>query len=103
MRGVVVRDKGAKTITVETTRRFQHPVYGKMVRKSQRIAAHDELNQAHVGDTVEIIECRPMSRTKRWRLLRVLVVNPDAAVAAPAAAETPATETPATPTPGAES
>jgi small subunit ribosomal protein S17 len=69
---VVTRDKAAKTITVEVVRQFRHPKYGKIVRKKSRIHAHDEADAAHIGDTVEIVECRPMSRTKRWRLERVL-------------------------------
>ena len=72
IRGVVTRDKAAKTITVEVVRQFRHPKYGKIVRKKSRIHAHDEADVAHIGDTVEIVECRPMSRTKRWRLERVL-------------------------------
>ena len=79
LRGLVVRDKGDKTITVEVVRRFRHSRYGKMVRRHSRIAAHDEANDARIGDMVEIISCRPMSRTKRYRVLRVVersVVQP---------------------------
>jgi small subunit ribosomal protein S17 len=72
LRGVVLSDRAAKTITVEVTRSFRHPKYGKMVRMKRRFHAHDESRQAHVGDTVEIVECRPLSRTKRWRLVRVV-------------------------------
>lgn len=93
MRGVVVRDKADKTITVQVNWQFRHPIYGKMVRKSTRVAAHDETNAAHAGDTVEIAECRPMSKTKRWRLLKVLAANPEQAVTSadtPHAEETPA-------------
>lgn len=72
MRGIVVSDKTAKTVTVQVERRFRHPRYHKMVRQNSRIAAHDEKGDARVGDTVEIMECRPMSRTKHWRLVRVL-------------------------------
>ena len=70
--GVVVSDKADKTIVVrvDTTRR--HRRYGKIMRTSTRIHAHDERNDAGAGDTVRVIECRPMSRTKRWRLLDVL-------------------------------
>ena len=74
-------------------RRFRHPKYGKMVRRNTRIVAHDEANEARLGDVVEIVECRPMSKTKRWRLLRVLAANPEQAVTsadAPHAEETPA-------------
>jgi len=67
LQGVVVRDKAARTITVQVTRRFRHPRYGKMVRRNTRIAVHDETDEARVGDRVEIVSCRPMSRMKRWR------------------------------------
>jgi len=93
LRGTVVGDRAAKTITVEVVRHFRHPKYGKMVRQNRTLHVHDETNEAHIGDTVEITECRPMSRTKRWRLERVVERNPDqtAAVAAPPPAEgTPA-------------
>ena len=73
LRGIVVSDKAAKTITVELTRRFQHRKYGKFVQKKTRVHAHDESRAAHVGDTVDIIECRPMSRLKRWRLVEVVL------------------------------
>jgi len=72
LRGVVVRDKAAKTITVEVTRQFRHPRYGKIVRRHTRIAAHDPAEEAHVGDLVEIVASRPFSKTKRFRLFRVL-------------------------------
>jgi small subunit ribosomal protein S17 len=87
LRGVVVSEATAKTITVRRSQRIPHPKYGKMVRRDEKIHVHDETEQAHVGDTVEIIECRPMSRTKRWRLLRVLQRSPEAAVGEPATAE----------------
>jgi len=77
LRGVVVHDKAASTITVQVTRRFRHPRYGKMVRRNTRIAAHDEANTARVGDTVEIESCRPLSRTKRWRLVGVIDRGPE--------------------------
>jgi len=93
IRGVVVGDKGAKTITVEVVRRFRHPKYGKMVNKKRGIHAHDEADEARIGDTVEVVECRPMSRTKRFRLVRVLERNPEQAVAS--AVESPAEGTPA--------
>jgi small subunit ribosomal protein S17 len=94
LRGAVVGDTCAKTITVEVTRRFRHPKYGKMVRRDIRVHAHDEGDAAHIGDTVEIEECRPLSRTKRWRLVQVLERNPEQAVpsvAPPQAEGTPAT------------
>ena len=94
LRGKVVSDKCAQTVTVEVTRRFRHPKYGKLVRQDLRVHAHDAASTAHVGDTVEIEECRPMSRTKRWRLVQVLERNPEQAVpsvAPPQAEGTPAT------------
>jgi len=94
VRGLVVGDKGSQTITVEVGRRIRHPKYGKMMRKDRRIHAHDAAGAAHVGDTVEVAECRPMSRTKRWRLVKVLERNPEQAV--PAAGEPSAEGTPAT-------
>lgn len=70
--GVVRSDKMDKTIVVVTETRVPHPVYKKIVRKSVRFKAHDERNDAKVGDTVRIMETRPMSRDKRWRLLEVV-------------------------------
>ncbi|HLH39356.1 MAG TPA: 30S ribosomal protein S17 [Bryobacteraceae bacterium] len=70
--GSVVSDKMAKTIVVEVTRRVPHPVYKRIVTKRKKFYAHDEQEQAKVGDVVRIIECRPMSRLKRWRLGEVL-------------------------------
>ncbi|SRR5579875_1448956 len=70
--GLVVSDKMAKTIVVEVTRRVPHPVYKRIVTKRKKFYAHDEQGQAKVGDVVRIIECRPMSRLKRWRLGEVL-------------------------------
>ncbi len=72
LQGVVSTDAADKTIAVRVERRFAHPKYGKFVRKHEKYYVHDELNEAHVGDLVEIVACRPLSRTKRWRLLRVL-------------------------------
>ncbi len=80
LRGVVVRDKAAKTIIVEVAHRFRHPRYGKMVRRHTRLAAHDPSGEARVGDTVEIMVCRPLSKTKRYRLLRVLRRGPGEAL-----------------------
>ena len=93
VQGVVVSDKAAKTITVMVTRRFRHPKYGKMVRQNRRLHAHDEANTARLGDTVEVVECRPLSRTKHWRLVQVLQRNPEQAV--PPAAPSPTEGTPA--------
>jgi small subunit ribosomal protein S17 len=70
--GIVHGDKMEKTVTVDVERRFRHKKYGKFMVKTRRLAVHDERNEAHVGDRVEITETRPLSRTKRWRLVRVL-------------------------------
>ena len=70
--GRVVSDKMDKTIVVLSETRVPHPVYGKIVRKSVKFKAHDEQNDAKLGDTVRIMECRPMSKDKRWRLVEVV-------------------------------
>lgn len=71
-RGVVTSDAMDKTIVVRVERRVRHPVYGKELTLAKRYHAHDEKNEAKVGDVVEICETRPLSRTKRWRLISVL-------------------------------
>lgn len=70
--GVVVGDKADKTITVMIERRFSHPLYGKSMKRRKRYHAHDESNACRVGDIVRIIETRPLSKTKRWRVLETL-------------------------------
>jgi small subunit ribosomal protein S17 len=70
--GTVASTKMAKTITVRVERTYAHPKYGKFVRRHKQYAAHDEEGQAKVGDTVEIVATRPLSKTKRWRLLRIV-------------------------------
>ena len=70
--GVVVSDKMDKTVVVSIERRVQHPVYGKMVRRTRRLKAHDEQNAAKTGDTVRIMETRPLSKDKRWRLVEIV-------------------------------
>src|SRR5258707_10928393 len=70
--GNVVSNRMAKTIVVEVTRRVPHPVYKRIVSKRRKFYAHDEQGQANVGDVVKIIECRPMSRLKRWTLGEVI-------------------------------
>jgi len=70
--GRVKSDKMDKTIVVVTETRVPHPVYKKVVRRSTRFKAHDELNDAKTGDLVRIQECRPMSRDKRWRLVEIV-------------------------------
>jgi small subunit ribosomal protein S17 len=70
-KGVVVSKSGDKSIVVQAERRRVHPQYGKVVREFKKYHAHDERNEAKVGDQVEIAECRPMSRLKHWRLVAV--------------------------------
>jgi len=70
--GVVISDKMEKTIVVEVTAVKPHPLYKKIVRRSSRLKAHDEQNEARMGDTVLVRECRPLSRDKTWRLIKVL-------------------------------
>jgi len=70
--GVVVSDKMKKTIVVRVERRERHPLYGKEIRTSRKFYAHDEKNEAKVGDRVRIVETRPLSRLKRWRLIEVV-------------------------------
>ena len=69
LQGVVVSDKGNKTITVNVERRFTHPMMKKTVRRTKKYHAHDEDNSAQVGDIVRIEECKPISRSKSWKLL----------------------------------
>ena len=70
--GMVVSDKMAKTVVVSIERRVQHPVYGKMVRRTKKLKAHDEQNAAKTGDTVRIMETRPLSKDKRWRVVEII-------------------------------
>ena len=70
--GRVVSDKMNKTVTVLVERRVKHPLYGKVVTRSKKYHAHDENNDARQGDIVRVIESRPLSRTKRWKLVEVL-------------------------------
>jgi small subunit ribosomal protein S17 len=70
--GVVVSDAREKTITVRIDVSRAHPVYGKTVSRSSKLHAHDERNDANVGDLVRVMECRPLSRQKRWRLVEVV-------------------------------
>jgi small subunit ribosomal protein S17 len=70
--GTVHADKAPKTITVDVERRYRHPKYGKYVVKTLRLAVHDERDEAREGDRVEIMETRPLSKRKRFRLVRVL-------------------------------
>ena len=70
--GVVSSDKMEKTITVAVERKVKHPIYGKFVKKTTKFHAHDENNEAKPGDVVKIMETRPLSKTKRWRLVEIL-------------------------------
>jgi len=70
--GVVVSDKMDKTIVVEIRTRVRHPLYGKIMNRTNKIKAHDEENQCGIGDTVRIMETRPISKDKRWRLVEII-------------------------------
>ena len=70
--GVVTSNKMDKTITVSVERRLRHPMYGKFVKKSKKFHAHDDTNECGIGDTVRIMETRPLSKLKRWRLVEVI-------------------------------
>ena len=74
--GVVVSDVADKTVTVMVERRFAHPLYGKQVKRTKKYHAHDEANEYRVGDAVSIMETRPLSKTKRWRVVE-LIERPD--------------------------
>jgi small subunit ribosomal protein S17 len=71
-RGYVVSDKMDKTVVVEVEDRVKHPLYGKVIRRSSKVKAHDEQNSAGIGDLVMIMETRPLSATKRWRVVEIL-------------------------------
>jgi small subunit ribosomal protein S17 len=70
--GVVVSDAMDKTVVVRIDRQVKHSLYHKTIRRSSKLAAHDEANDAHVGDTVRVMETRPVSKTKRWRVVEVV-------------------------------
>jgi small subunit ribosomal protein S17 len=70
--GKVVSEKMDKTVVVAVTNLVRHPLYGRTLRRTNRFKAHDETNDCHVGDTVEIMETRPLSREKRWRVNRIV-------------------------------
>lgn len=69
MQGTVVSDKGEKTVVVSVERRFKHPLFNKIIRKSNKFMAHDESNAKKIGDQVQIQECRPLSKQKRWEVI----------------------------------
>ncbi len=70
--GQVVSNKMQKTITVTVERREKHPIYGKFIRKTSKLTAHDENNDCNIGDTVRLMETRPLSKNKRWRLVEII-------------------------------
>ena len=70
--GVVVSDAMDKTVLVRIDRQVRHALYGKTVRRASKLAAHDEANDAHVGDTVRVMETRPLSKSKRWRVVEIV-------------------------------
>ena len=70
--GVVVSDKMDQTVVVRIDRQVRHSLYGKTVRRSSKLAAHDEQNDAHIGDTVRLMETRPVSKSKRWRVVEIV-------------------------------
>jgi small subunit ribosomal protein S17 len=70
--GVVTSNKMTKTITVAVERKVKHPIYGKFVKKTSKFHAHDEKNEASIGDVVRIMETRPLSKLKRWRLVEIV-------------------------------
>jgi small subunit ribosomal protein S17 len=72
LQGLVVSDKMDKTVVVEVENRVKHAVYGKVMRRTSRLKAHDETNDCGIGDRVQIMETRPLSATKRWRVVTIL-------------------------------
>ena len=70
--GLVTSDKMDKTVTVSIERKVKHPIYGKFVKKTTKFHAHDDKNECSIGDVVKIMETRPLSKTKRWRLVEVV-------------------------------
>jgi small subunit ribosomal protein S17 len=70
--GVIVSNKMDKSIVVQVTRKEKHPIYGKFVKKSTKFIAHDEKNECNIGDTVRIMETRPISKNKCWRLVEIV-------------------------------
>ena len=72
LQGIVVSDKMDKTITVKVERRVKHPLYGKFIRRSTRVHAHDEASECGIGDLVVVEQCRPLSKNKSWRLVKVV-------------------------------
>lgn len=72
LQGRVISDKMDKTVTVLVERKVKHPLYGKFIRRSTKVHAHDETNECGIGDTVMVEQCRPLSKSKTWRLVKVI-------------------------------
>ncbi len=72
LKGKVISDKMDKSITVQIERRVKHPIYGKFIRRSSKLYAHDEQNQCQEGDVVSVTNCRPLSKTKTWKLVEIV-------------------------------
>ena len=89
MVGVVTRDKMDKTRRVEIPRLVKHPMYGKYIKRRTVCYVHDDKNESHIGDTVEIMETRPLSKLKNWRLLRIVTKAPAKTLAAVEPAKAP--------------
>jgi small subunit ribosomal protein S17 len=70
--GKVISDKMDKTITIKVERQVKHPLYGKFIKRSTKVHAHDESNECKMGDTVTVVECRPLSKSKSWQLVEVV-------------------------------
>lgn len=70
--GVVSSNKMEKSISIKVERKFRHPIYGKFIMKTKKLMAHDEQNECHIGDTVRVMETRPLSKNKSWRLVEVI-------------------------------
>ena len=85
--GTVVSDAMDKTVVVAVERRVPHPLYGRIIRKTKKFMAHDERNECRVGDKVRIMETRPMSKRKRWRVVNIIERSPQAGVTGEAVEE----------------
>ena len=77
MQGVVTSSAGDKSATIMIERRIKHPLYGKFIKRSTKIHLHDEANECNKGDTILIEECRPMSKTKSWKLVKIVEKAPE--------------------------
>ncbi|MCW8853045.1 MAG: 30S ribosomal protein S17 [Gammaproteobacteria bacterium] len=77
LQGVVTSNAGDKSATIMIERRIKHPIYGKFIKRSTKIRLHDETNECNKGDTILIEECRPMSKTKSWKLVKIVEKAPE--------------------------